>query len=83
MIVAEVVALLLYAISMIILPQYFGASQRETSFTTKLLDLDLDFVLSVRFAWKVAVLVAVSSVPLYVIKLVRGRASPAVYSKLV
>jgi phospholipid-translocating ATPase len=83
MIIAEVVTLLLYAISMIFLPQYFGALQQEASFSTKLLNLDLDFVLSVRFAWKVAVLVAVSSVPLYVIKLVRSRVSPAVYSKLV
>jgi phospholipid-translocating ATPase len=83
MIIAEVVTLLLYAISMIFLPQYFGALQQETSLIMNLLALDLDFVLSVRFAWKVAVLVAVSSVPLYVIKLVRSRVSPAVYSKLV
>ncbi|KIM23917.1 hypothetical protein M408DRAFT_332096 [Serendipita vermifera MAFF 305830] len=67
MIIAEVVTLLLYALSMIFLPQYF----------------DLSFVISVRFAWKVAVLVAVSSVPLYIIKVVRSRISPAVYSKLV
>ena len=30
---------------------------------------DLAFVTSVRFAWKVAVIVAVSSLPLYIIKL--------------
>ncbi|KAG1772204.1 hypothetical protein EV702DRAFT_1201595 [Suillus placidus] len=32
---------------------------------------DLDFVMSTRFAWKVAVIVAVSALPLYVIKLIR------------
>ena len=45
--------------------------------------VDLAFVLSIRFAWKVAVIVAISSLPLYVIKLIKSRISPAVYSKLV
>lgn len=82
MIISEVVTLFLYAISMVFLPQYFGMS--PFFILAKLISaLDLTFVLSVRFAWKVAVLVAVSSVPLYVIKLVRSRVSPAVYSKLV
>jgi hypothetical protein len=44
---------------------------------------DLTFVLSVRFAWKVALIVAVSSLPLYIIKLIRSRVAPASSSKLV
>jgi len=44
--------------------------------------IDLAFVLSIRFAWKVAVIVAISSLPLYVIKVIQSRISPAVYSKL-
>ncbi|KAG8780763.1 putative aminophospholipid-translocase [Serendipita sp. 397] len=67
MIISEIVTLFIYAVSIVFLPQYF----------------DLRFVFSVRFAWKVAVLVAVSSVPLYIIKVVKSRVSPAVYSKLV
>ena len=43
---------------------------------------DLSFVVSVRFAWKVAVIVAVSAFPLYLIKLVKGKISPAASSKL-
>lgn len=43
---------------------------------------DLSFVMSVRFAWKVAVIVAVSALPLYIIKLVRSRIAPAASSKL-
>lgn len=43
---------------------------------------DLDFVVSTRFAWKVAVIVAVSALPLYVIKLIRSRIAPAASSKL-
>lgn len=45
--------------------------------------LDLTFVVSVRFLWKVAVIVAVSSMPLYIIKLIRSRVAPAASSKLV
>ncbi|KIK34514.1 hypothetical protein CY34DRAFT_110257, partial [Suillus luteus UH-Slu-Lm8-n1] len=43
---------------------------------------DLDFVVSTRFAWKVAVIVAVSARPLYVIKVIRSRIAPAASSKL-
>ena len=43
---------------------------------------DLGFVLSVRYAWKVAVIVAVSALPLYIIKLIKSRVAPAAYSKL-
>ncbi|KAF8591735.1 phospholipid-translocating P-type ATPase [Ramaria rubella] len=67
MIISEVVTLLFYAVSMVFLPEYF----------------DLTFVVSVRFAWKVALIVAVSSLPLYIIKLIRSRVAPAASSKLV
>ena len=43
---------------------------------------DLSFVISVRFVWKVAVIVAVSAFPLYVIKFIKGKISPAASSKL-
>ncbi|KAI6009970.1 hypothetical protein EDC04DRAFT_2771575 [Pisolithus marmoratus] len=66
MIIAEVVTLFLYVISIAFLPEYF----------------DLEFVVSTRFAWKVAVIVAVSALPLYVIKAIRSRVAPAAYSKL-
>lgn len=66
MVVAEVVTLMLYAVSMAFLPEYF----------------DLSFVISLRFAWKVAAIVAVSALPLYIIKLIRSRVRPATYSKL-
>lgn len=44
--------------------------------------LDLSFVLTPRFAWKVAVIVAISAFPLYIIKLIRSRVAPAASSKL-
>ncbi|KAL4071618.1 hypothetical protein V8B97DRAFT_2042850, partial [Scleroderma yunnanense] len=66
MVIAEVVTLFLYVISIAFLPEYF----------------DLEFVVSTRFAWKVAVIVAVSALPLYVIKAIRRRIAPAAYSKL-
>ncbi|KAF8438445.1 hypothetical protein L210DRAFT_2265922 [Boletus edulis BED1] len=66
MVISEVVTLFFYVISIAFLPEYF----------------DLEFVVSTRFAWKVAVIVAISALPLYVIKLIRSRISPAVSSKL-
>lgn len=46
------------------------------------LSADLSFVVSVRFAWKVAVIVAVSAFPLYVIKFIKSKIAPAASSKL-
>jgi len=66
MVISEVVTLFLYVISIAFLPQYF----------------DLSFVVSVRFTWKVAVIVAVSAIPLYVLKFIRSRVAPAASSKL-
>lgn len=66
MVIAEVVTLLIYILSMVLLPEYF----------------DLSLVFSLRFLWKVAVIVAVSSLPLYVYKAVKSRFAPANYAKL-
>ncbi|CAL1698399.1 unnamed protein product [Somion occarium] len=66
MVVAEIVTLCFYMLSMIFLPEYF----------------DLTFALSTRFAWKVAVIVAISAIPLYIIKFIRSRVAPAASSKL-
>ncbi|KAG8924538.1 putative aminophospholipid-translocase [Tulasnella sp. 408] len=66
MIAAEVVTLFLYMVSMAFLPEYF----------------DLSFVITTRFAWKVALIVAISSFPLYLIKFARSRLRPATYTKL-
>ncbi|CCM06450.1 uncharacterized protein FIBRA_08714 [Fibroporia radiculosa] len=66
MVISEVVTLFFYVISIAFLPEYF----------------DLSFVVSIRFAWKVAVIVAISAFPLYIIKLIRSRIAPAVSSKL-
>ena len=60
-----------------ILPQAIAASEYYIRFS-----LDLSFVMAVRFVWKVAVIVAVSTFPLYAIKLVWGKISPAASSKL-
>jgi len=66
MVISEIVTLIFYVISIAFLPEYF----------------DLSFVLSWRFVWKVALIVCVSSVPLWLIKTVRSRVRPATYSKL-
>ncbi|KAI0830346.1 protein transporter [Trametes gibbosa] len=67
MVLSEIITLLIYAISIAFLPEFFA---------------DLSFVISTRFVWKVAVIVAISASPLYVIKLVRSRVAPAASSKL-
>ncbi|KAJ7072433.1 hypothetical protein C8F01DRAFT_1103988, partial [Mycena amicta] len=66
MVISEVVTLFFYVISIAFLPEYF----------------DLTFVVTVDFAWKVAVIVALSALPLYVIKVIRSRIAPAASSKL-
>jgi len=66
MVISEVATLFFYVISIAFLPEYF----------------DLEFVVSTRFAWKVAVIVGVSAVPLYIVKLIRSRVAPAASTKL-
>lgn len=82
MVVAEIVTLIFYIASIAFLPEYFGASWcPELKLVDSLLS-DLSFVVTLGFGWKVAVIVGISAVPLYVIKLVRSRIAPAAYSKL-
>ncbi|KAF9073426.1 hypothetical protein BDP27DRAFT_1318887 [Rhodocollybia butyracea] len=66
MIVSEVVTLFFYVISIAFLPEYF----------------DLSFVVTPGFAWKVAVIVAISAMPLWIVKVVKSRIAPAASSKL-
>ncbi|KAI0255451.1 protein transporter [Lactifluus subvellereus] len=66
MIISEVVTLGIYGFSMIFLPEYF----------------DLSFVVSVRFGWKVAVIVAISALPLWIIKVIKSRVAPEATTKL-
>ncbi|KAF9559015.1 aminophospholipid-transporting P-type ATPase [Agrocybe pediades] len=66
MVVSEIVTLFFYIISMAFLPEYF----------------DLAFVLSLPFAWKVAVIVAISALPLYIFKTIKRKVAPAASSKL-
>lgn len=83
MVISEIVTLLFYVISIAFLPEYFGMSYLGTSTCTLIiLLLDLAFVVSVRFVWKVAVIVAVSALPLYIVKMIRRRVAPAASSKL-
>ena len=81
--ISEIVTFFLYAVSMVFLPEYFGALLHTWAPSHSLTLLtDLTFVLSLRFAWKVAVMVAISATPLYIIKAIHSRVAPAAYSKL-
>ncbi|KAJ6499413.1 hypothetical protein C8R45DRAFT_898489 [Mycena sanguinolenta] len=66
MVISEIVTLFFYVISIAFLPEYF----------------DLTFVVTLGFGWKVVVIVALSALPLYIIKLIRSRIAPAASSKL-
>jgi len=44
--------------------------------------LDLSFVVTISFAWKVAVIVGISAMPLWIIKLIRNKVKPSASSKL-
>ncbi|EKM76179.1 hypothetical protein AGABI1DRAFT_122765 [Agaricus bisporus var. burnettii JB137-S8] len=66
MVISEVMTLLVYAVSIAFLPEYF----------------DLSFVVTIPFAWKVAVIVAISALPLWIFKLIRNKVKPSASSKL-
>ncbi|KAG1099244.1 hypothetical protein G6F42_017861 [Rhizopus arrhizus] len=66
MILAELITVLIYFGSMWLLPTYF----------------DMTFILTGRFVWKVAVITAVSSCPLYFVKMIKRRIAPPSYTKL-
>lgn len=91
MLLSEVLTLAIYMASMTVLPEYFGkwfqpkdmVKGRATDPSILPCALsDLSFVLTSRFWWKTAVIVAVSSLPLYVIKILKARLAPPSYSKL-
>jgi len=66
MVVAEFVSVALYALSVVIMTNIF----------------DPKFFLTATFAWKVALITAVSCVPLYILKIIRKKVSPPSYQKL-
>ena len=87
MVISEVVTLFFYIISIAFLPAYFGlflffSVNSDTLMIFFSCFLDLSFVVSLAFAWKVAVIMAISAVPLYIIKLIHMKVSPAASSKL-
>jgi phospholipid-translocating ATPase len=84
MVVSEVVTLFFYIISIAFLPEYFGALPLLQSrlLRNPFLLADLSFVVTLGFAWKVVVIVAISALPLYIIKLIRSKVAPAASSKL-
>ncbi|KAI9306313.1 protein transporter [Cunninghamella echinulata] len=67
MILAEIITILIYIASMWLLPTYF----------------DMSFILTGRFVWKVAVITAVSSLPLYIVKFIKRKYAPPSYTKLI
>jgi phospholipid-translocating ATPase len=90
MIISEVVTLVIYAFSMIFLPEYFGGcllpSLPFVSVSPRFAHShtlpDLSFVVSVRFGWKVAVIVAISALPLWIIKVIKSCIAPEATTKL-
>lgn len=88
MVLSELGTALVYFGSMAILPAYFGKLRfyifrnLHKSVEVLMKKTDLTFVLSSTFVYKVAVIVAVSSFPLYVIKAAHQRLNPAAYKKV-
>ena len=93
MVLAELLSILLYLLSLILLREFFGTmlccvlSVKIWWFLTfidllKLFLADAEFIKSVDFVWKTAVITGVSCLPLYFIKFLRRRFSPPSYQKL-
>ncbi len=84
MVISELVTFLIYAASMVVLPEYFGKSAAHMPRSSLLIStaVDLHFILSYRFLWKTAFIVLVSSAPLYLLRLLQRRFAPAAYAKV-
>ena len=86
MVLAELLSILLYLLSLILLREFFGEFIRlwtpsEIQLSTSCFS-DAEFIKSVDFVWKTAVITGVSCLPLYFIKFLRRRFSPPSYQKL-
>ncbi|XP_060077984.1 probable phospholipid-transporting ATPase IIB [Ylistrum balloti] len=66
MVIAEAFSLAIYLLSLAVLRNYF----------------DANFLTTWNFVWKVLVITSVSCIPLYILKYLRKKFSPPVYSKL-
>nr|XP_048275657.1 probable phospholipid-transporting ATPase IIB isoform X3 [Myodes glareolus] len=77
MVVAEFLSLGCYVASLAFLNEYFGIGR--VSFGAF---LDVAFITTVTFLWKVSAITVVSCLPLYVLKYLKRKLSPPSYSKL-
>ncbi|XP_057360291.1 probable phospholipid-transporting ATPase IIB isoform X7 [Manis pentadactyla] len=77
MAVAELLSLGCYVASLAFLNEYFGIGR--LSFGAF---LDVAFITTVTFVWKVSAVTVVSCLPLYILKYVKRKLSPPSYSKL-
>ncbi|XP_021097804.1 probable phospholipid-transporting ATPase IIB isoform X6 [Heterocephalus glaber] len=77
MVVAEFLSLGCYVASLAFLNEYFGIGR--VSFGAF---LDVTFITTVTFLWKVSAITVVSCLPLYILKYLKRKLSPPSYSKL-
>ncbi|XP_005170114.1 probable phospholipid-transporting ATPase IIB isoform X1 [Danio rerio] len=77
MVVAQLISLACYLASLAFLNEYFGIGR-----VTLGAFLDLSFITTRVFLWKVCVITLVSCLPLYIIKYLKRKFSPPSYSKL-
>ena len=98
MVVAEVISLGVYLISVMLFPGNFGKKYSihlilhfifnlQLYILNKLIIynhcfLDTNFMTTWGFIWKVLAITAVSCVPLYIMKLIRKKVAPSSYQKL-
>lgn len=66
MVAAEVITIIIYIASLFILKGYF----------------DLTFILSWGFVWRVVLITAVTTLPIYIVRFAKRRCDPPAYSKL-
>lgn len=88
MMLAELISLIIYVLSLIILRDFFGklmtpvqAPKVEVSQHVQCVS-DAEFIQTWGFIWKTVVITAVSCLPLYIVKFLRKKFSPPSYQKL-
>lgn len=87
-VLAMLLSLACYLLSLIILKDQFGELKTKRKKTNQLIFyyflkfLDYQFIQTLQFAWKVLVITLISCLPLYVLKCIRIKFAPPNYAKL-
>jgi phospholipid-translocating ATPase len=89
-VLAEIVTFALYFVSMLLLPSYFGMQQSKNTRAARTYSpmhtcawlIDLQFISTFDFWWRVVAVTMASCVPVYMVKIIHRKLNPPAWTKL-